>query len=145
MIDEEGLWKLKKYAKTITQTDHNTITVKLKFTNSMLKRENSIKKMNVKNDDARSLMKYNIANDVVIDKFFMENKELDAEFTNFVAHWESIMDKSFQVINPKKCRKGINADVKLLLKEEKWIRANVMENSERGRRLKLAWMQMQMS
>ncbi len=134
-IDEDGQWKLKKYAKKVTQTDHNTVVVKLKFTKSMMVKETPGKKLNVRNSEARLKMQENIKNDWTLDNLFVNQIDPDVEFNKFLLKWDTLMKNSFQIITPKKSMKGVDADVKMLLKEEKWIRCNVLENPERGRRI----------
>ena len=48
--------------------------------------------------------------------------------------WNSTIARSFQVVKPSKNRqKGVDPEVKELLKKEAWIRKNITENIERGK------------
>ena len=60
----------------------------------------------------------------------MEDVEL------FMKEWNTVMEKSFHVVKPSRSMKRrIDSDTKILLDEEKWIRNNIHENPERGRRI----------
>ena len=46
------------------------------------------------------------------------------------------MEQCFHVVKPSKTMvKGVDAELKQLLDEEKWIRVNVKDNPERGQRI----------
>ena len=50
--------------------------------------------------------------------------------------WNEAIKSSFKKIRPKrKSKHGINGCVRDLMREEKWIRDNIMVNPERGRRI----------
>ena len=141
-IDENEKWRLKKYGKKVTQTDHNTITLELKVKNCQLEQNKNqnkelMKRYNFRNEEARKRMQDNIHHDPVINTFFSNaacdiNKDLD----NFIVHWNNLIDRSFDSVKPSKNRRpGVDPEVKTLLKEEMFIRNNVKENVERGKKL----------
>ena len=138
-IDEIGQWKLKKYGKKTTETDHNTVMVKLKLDKGYIEKDtlgNVQKRYNVRNDEARSLMQENINADSSFDELFSKHGDVNIELDRFMLKWNNVMKKSFQVVKPSRnTRKGVDPDVKALLKEEKRIRNTVQDKAEKGRRL----------
>ena len=102
-IDEDGQWKLKKYAAKITETDHNTIVVRLRFEKSLLVQEPVCTKFNVRNSEARCKLQNNVTNDMKLDMLFHDPKEnVDSEFNKFMWQWENIMNSSFEIVRPNK-------------------------------------------
>ena len=98
-IDEKEKWRLKKYGKSVTKTDHNTITVKLNLgqRESCKKEVISEKRYNVRNKQARKLMQENIENDSAIDSFFCAPCcDIDVEMNLFLKKWDDLMQCSFQ-------------------------------------------------
>ena len=138
-IDEKGEWRLKRYGKTVTSTDHNTILVKLKLRHDYSKsREcNEQKRYNLRNVEARQKMQETVDNDDTYEKLFVNpHCDVNDEITHFMVTWDSSIKKSFQEVKPGKNRvRGVDPEVKELLKEEKYVRNNVTDMVERGRRL----------
>ena len=138
VIDEEEQWKLKKYAKCVTKTDHHTIIVNLKVGKSSgNNKKPDLVRYNLKNEEARCRMKQSIELDVSLDRLFVgANCDLDEEVRVFMKKWDEHIAKSFQRVNPSKNRRaGVNSDVKELLKKEAWIRKSVHDNVKRGREI----------
>ena len=138
VIDEDENWKLKKYAKKVTKTDHHTIIVKLKVhESSNANKKPELVRYNLKNEEARCKMKQNIESDVSLDRLFVNaNCDLDNEVDLFMKRWNENMAKSFHTVNPSKNRRpGVTPDVKELLKKETWIRENVHDHVEKGRQI----------
>ena len=138
VIDEEEQWKLKKYAKNVTKTDHHTIFVKLKVRKCVesIQKPDQIR-YNLKNEDARCKMKQNIESDMSLDGLFVDaDCDLDEEVEVFMKKWDENIAKSFHTVNPSKNRRaGVDTDVRDLLKKEKWIRKNVHDNVQKGREI----------
>ena len=142
-IDENGWLKLKKYGKKTTETDHNTIVVNLviepanTIDNSKEKSDPKHKHFNVKNKDERRKMQEMIDSNVTFDELFRDLKvDINNEIEIFMDQWMLAMEKSFHVVKPtKSMRKGVDSELKALLDEEKWVRRNILENPERGRRI----------
>ena len=63
-IDEDEKWKMKKYGKKVTQTDHNTIKVQLKFKRNGSNNTEVTTRYNLKNDEAKVRMQENIMADM---------------------------------------------------------------------------------
>ena len=126
----------KNYGKVTTHSDHNTIVVKL---NIEMKTQEKVSKVrfNTANPEARQKMKNEIDNDMVIQQLFCDSSvDIHMEVENLLCRWECAMKRAFHVVKQNKSTlRGVDAEIKLLLKEEKWIRENVMENTERGRRI----------
>ena len=82
-------------------------------------------------------MKNEIDQDVVLDELFSEKTlDVNADIEKLFWRWDCAMKKSFHVVKQNKRTKiGVDEDLKCLLSEEKWIRNNVMENPERGKRI----------
>lgn len=138
VIDEDEQWKLKKYAKKVTKTDHHTIIVKLRVHKSIggIKKPGLIR-YNLNNDEARCKMKQNIESDLSLDKIFVDvGCDLDKEIDFFMMRWNENIAKSFHTVNlSKKRRPGVTPDVRELLKKEMWIRKNVHDHVEKGRKI----------
>ena len=138
-IDEKGEWKLKKYGKRITCSDHNTMLVKfyLKYDDSRRKECGELKRYNLRNPEARQKMVETVENDDTFDKLFVQpGCDVNDEMTKFMDTWDKAIKKSFQEVRPgKKKMRGVDPEVKELLKEEKYVRNNVTDVVERGRRI----------
>ena len=139
IIDECGSLKLRKYGKKITETDHNTMTVQFAVDKPMTNQpeKQQEKKFNMRNVEERGVMKQLIETDEVFDSLFIdESADLNEEVNKFLSNWNRLMEKSFHVVKPSKTiKKRVDSDLKKLLDEEKWVRTNVKENPERGRRI----------
>jgi hypothetical protein len=136
-IDECGLLKLKNYGKTVTETDHNTITVKLVVEPMVSKTKEPRKIFNFKNVEEREKMKELIDEDVLFSNLFTDlNTDINQDIELFMKEWNTVMEKSFHEVKPRKSmRRRVDNETKKLLDEEKWIRNNIHENPERGRRI----------
>ena len=137
-VDESEKWRLKKYGKVVTQTDHNTITVELKTECGKLKSQKlGEMRYNFRNVEARQRMQDNISHDQVIDSLFSSPFcNIDTDLDEFILHWDHLIEKSFTPVKPSKNRRpGVDPEVKGLLKEEMHIRNTVKDNVERGRKL----------
>ena len=139
VIDESGAFKLKNYGKKMTESDHNTITTQLVVDKPIVvqKYDRKEKKFNFKNKEERAKMQQFIQDDAVLDDLFTDaNADLNYEVNKCLATWTKLLEKSFHVIKPSKTmRRRVDEDLKKLLNEEKWVRKNVIENPERGRRI----------
>ena len=120
-------------------TIHNTITTQLVVDKPIVvqKYDRKEKKFNFKNKEERAKMQQFIQDDAVLDDLFTDaNADLNYEVNKFLATWNKLLEKSFHVIKPSKTmRRRVDEDLKKLLDEEKWVRKNVIENPERGRRI----------
>ena len=68
--------------------------------------------------------------------FTDESADLNEEVDKFLKGWNKLMERSFHIVKPSKTiKRGIDGDLKKLLDEEKWVRKNIKENPERGRRI----------
>ena len=84
-FDEDGEWKLKKYAAKITETDHNTIVVRLRFEKSLLIQEPICAKFNIRNSGARCKFQENVMSDMKLDELFQDPEmNVDNEFDKFM-------------------------------------------------------------
>ncbi len=136
IIDEDETWKLRKYGKKNTKTDHNTITVTFGVENTELKPAKMVvKRYNVKNVNARLKMKEVIEREDSLDQLFSNyNVDINNELNLFFTKWNNMIRESFEEIKPSKhIRRGVDPEVKELLKKESWIRANVSDSVEKGR------------
>ena len=137
-IDEAGSLKLKRYGKKVTETDHNTITVKLAVDPVIIESEGQKEKIfNVRNIDERKRMQSLIEQGNVFDSLFTDNStDINMDMELFMKEWNTVMEKSFHLVKPSRSMKRrIDGELKVLLDEEKWIRNNIHENPERGRRI----------
>ena len=138
VIDENEKWKLKKYAKKVTKSDHHTMVVKLKI--GRLSGENNkpdLIKYNLKNAEARARMKQNVELDMSFDRLFVDSDcDLNKEVQLFMEKWNENIAKSFQKVRPSKNRRpGVTLEVKELLRKEKWVRENVNDPVRKGREI----------
>ena len=139
-IDESGMLKLKRYGKKITETGHNTIIVKFVIEQATMNKKcvgETQKRYNVKNVEERRKMQEMIEANVSFNELFTDMEvDINNEIEIFMKEWTCAMDKSFHVVKPTKTiRKGVDSELKALLDEEKWVRQNITENPERGRRI----------
>ena len=138
-IDEIGNLALKSYGKKVTQSDHNTITLALDMQHQGSGKVAKKRKYNTNNTEAREKMKLEISGDVVLDNLFRDQPDsvdVNAQVQCMFARWEMAMVKSFRAVTPsKRTRKGVDAEMKILLDREKWIRENILENPERGQKI----------
>ena len=138
-IDESGNLALKSYGKKVTQSDHNTITLALDMQHQGSGKVAKKRKYNTNNTEAREKMKLEISGDVVLDNLFRDQPDsvdVNAQVQCMFARWEMAMVKSFRIVTPsKRTRKGVDAEMKILLDREKWIRENILENPERGQKI----------
>ena len=135
MIIEGEQWRLKKYGKKVTKTDHNTILVEMKVERNLYKNENHEIRYNIRNEQSRRRLCNNLEDDSSFDNLFTDiNANIDSELNLFMSKWDGVIRKSFEEVKPSKSRiPGVNPEVKELLKRETWIRKNVTDNVERGR------------
>ena len=136
-IDEDETLKLKKYGKKVTKTDHNTIVVSLEIENNNQTSEMEVRKRyNTRNENARLKMLETIENDYGLDCLFVINhcNDINNELKLFLRKWDDIIKTSFEEIKPSKhIRRGVNSEVKVLLKKEGWIRSNITDTAVKGR------------
>ena len=130
-IDEYGHFKPTNYAKKVKSTDHNTITLKLKMKKCI--KMKPLPYINTKNEEERDAFKVFIAQSE-INSLFNGNDDLNCEFEKLMRIWDDGIDMSFKKIVPKKrIKANITTEVRALMRQEKWIRENVLVNPERGR------------
>ena len=138
-IDEKGEWKLKNYGKKVTATDHNTILVQVNIRGGESKHDrcSDQKRYNLRNQEARIKMQEAVSTDESLDHLFVHsNCNVDNELTLFMAKWDESIRNSFQEVRPSKNRqRGVDPEVRELLKEEKMIRRSPSDNAERGRKI----------
>ena len=135
IIDENEQWKLKKYGRKITKTDHNTIILELKVEKNPCEKTKKPVRYNVKNEESRRNFCRNIEDDQSFDTLFTDRDiDLEGELHMFMKKWDGVIQKSFTEVKPSKHRiPGVDPEVKELLKRETWIRRNVVDNVEKGR------------
>ena len=136
VIDEDQNLPLKKYGTKVTQSDHNTVLLYLDIGYEKILKSTQIR-YNTRNVSAREKMKQEISEDVVLDKLFREQAvDLNDDVKKLLERWDLAMKKSFSVVKcNRSTKRGIDDELKCLLDKEKWIRKNVLENPERGRRI----------
>ena len=136
-IDQRGDLTLQKYGKVTTSTDHNTIILKLNVPKCNRTKIEKVVKYNTRNADARERMKLEIQSDVVIDNLFRDQTaDVNGEVEKLFCRWNCAMKRSFHTVKPNKMTlRGVDDEIKLLLREERWIRENIVTNPERGRRI----------
>ena len=137
VVDEDETWKLKKYGKCVTKTDHNTILVQFEIDGEPSKKENVPTRYNLRNPDARERMKENIESNGSIDEIFVDNESsLDSEIMCFMKIWDDAIKGSFSRVKPSKNRvRCIDSEIKALLKEEGLIRKNEKDSIVKGRKI----------
>ena len=133
-VDEEGTYKPTNYAKVVKKTDHNTIMLKIQV--EKCKKTKPIPFINTNNEDERINFIKLIEEANITDLFADSNCDLNIEFSRMMQIWKDSMDCAFHKITPKRNQKsGITKEVRELIKKEKWIRDNVLQNPERGRQI----------
>ena len=133
-IDEESKYKPTNYGKITKKTDHNSINIKMSIKRSKVEKPGPF--INTKNIGEREVFKSLIRKSGIDELFIKENSDIDAKFSTLMVIWNDAMKEAFRKIKPKRrptC--GIDKTVRDLMKEEKWIRLNVLENPERGRQI----------
>ena len=134
-IDECEQYKPTNYASTIKKTDHNTIMVKTKIERSAKKKMTPY--INTKGCEGREIFRKYVEDSNIQD--YIENspvRDSNLEFETMMEFWNEAINVSFKKITPKRnSQPGINAYVRDLMREEQWIRDNIIENPERGRRI----------
>ncbi len=133
-IDEEGKYKPTNIASG-KQTDHNTIILKLKVEKG--EKVKPFPFVNLNKDEGRDrLTNYLVEADV---EGLIKNgnaSNVSDEYSRFSKLWDEGIKVSFKKVYPKEPTvKGITQDMRDMMKEERWIRENVKENPERGRRI----------
>ena len=84
-IDEDERWKLKKYGKKVTKTDHNTILVKIGINGRYSVEKEPATRYNIRNVEARMMMKENIESNGLIDEIFKDSDRcVDDELMVFI-------------------------------------------------------------
>ena len=134
-IDEEEIYKPMNYAPVIKKTDHNTITLKVKVDRRPKRKPEAY--INLKDNDGKVAFKeYMEKTD--IDSYLKHTSKNDLQMELDVINelWSDAINHSFKKITPKrKCKSGISLEVRELMREERWVRVNVLENPDRGRRI----------
>ena len=136
-IDESEMYKPTNYAQKIKKTDHNTITLKLKIDRCPKRKPEPY--VNLRDTEGKLRFK-EFMEETDIDSYVKRssNNNLQKELDVINELWSDAVNQSFQRITPRrKCKSGISEEVRDLMKEERWVRENVMENPERGRRIAL--------
>ena len=134
IIDECGKWKPANYdAKKVKVTDHNTILLNLTIERCPPRKP--VPYINTKNEEERDAFKEFIENSDIMSLFNgVGGVDVNSGYKELMRIWDEGIDKSFKKIMPKKNKKpNITAEVRSLMQQEKWIRANVIENPQRGR------------
>ena len=134
-IDECEQYRPTNYASTIKKTDHNTIIVNTKIERTAKKKRTPY--INTKDCEGREIFRKYVEDSNIQD--YIENspvKDSNLEFETMMEFWNEAINVSFKKITPKRnSQPGINAYVRDLMREEQWIRDNIMDNPERGRRI----------
>ena len=135
VIDEESMYKPTNYGPKVTKkTDHNTIIVKMEIEKSPKVKPEAY--INTRDVNGREMFRKLIDESKIDDYIKTPRMDVEYEFDVLNELWSDTMKTSFKSIIPKaKKRSGISTTVKELLNEERWIRANIMVNPERGRRI----------
>ena len=139
-VDEGGEYRLTKYGKKVTQTDHNTITLEINADDTVMRKNkclNTPKIYNIRNECARSLMKNRIENNYLLDRLFVgSNANINSELNKFMKIWNDSMEQSFQAVKPSRNQqRGVDLEVRKLLQEESKIRKSAVECEDKGRRI----------
>ena len=133
-IDEEGKHKLTNYGKSIKTTDHNTIALQLEIKKCV--KTEVVPYINTRNEDERQLFKLAMTESDMSLLFSDIGCDINNEFSKLNMLWQSSMNRSFKKIVPKRNSKsGITKHVRELMRKEKWVRENVLQNPERGRQI----------
>ena len=135
IIDEDGVYKPTNYAQNIKQTDHNSITLKLNIDRCPKRKPQPY--INLHDSEGKLRFKEFIEK-TDTDSYvkYSTNSNLQKELDVINELWSDAINQSFEKITPKrKCKSGITEEVRDLMREERWVRKNVLENPERGRRI----------
>ena len=122
-------------AKVNKKTDHNTIILKVKIDKCPKKKP--VPYYNLKDCEGKANFKTYLEN-IDLESYMKHNpgNDIQKELAVINELWSDAIRASFTKITPKrKVISGVNDVVRLLFKEEKWIRENVVDNPERGRRI----------
>ena len=134
-IDEEEIYRPTNYASVIKKTDHNTILVKAIIERCSSKRGTPY--LNIKDCEGKERLRQYIFESNL--QTYLENcpmRDVNFEFDVMQEFWKEAIDASFTKIKPrKKIQPGITKCVRRLMREERWIRDNIHNNPERGRRI----------
>ena len=134
-IDEEEIYRPTNYATVIKKTDHNTIMVKAIIDRCPAKKGSPY--LNTKDYDSQEKFKQYVVESNL--QTYIENcplRNMNFEFDVMEEFWNQAIHASFEKITPKrKTQPGITAEVRELMREERWIRENVDNNPERGRKI----------
>ena len=134
-VDEEELYKPTNYAPVLKKTDHNSIILKVK-----VDRRQKLKPqpyIDLTNEEGKEAFKNYMAN-VDLESYlkYSVNNDTQRELDMINELWSDAINKSFDTIAPKrKAKQGITKRVREMIREERWIRENIVENPERGRRI----------
>ena len=133
-IDEDENYKPTNFGKSIKKTVHNTIVMKVK-----LERGGSVVRkpyLNTRNLEGRELLKEYFVNAKINGYLKCPLKEVNIEFEVLNELWTDALKSSFKKVKPKKMIvSGVTKTVRDLMKEEEWIRENILNNPERGRKI----------
>ena len=134
-IDEDEKFKPTNYASVAKRTDHNTIIVKAKIERSPKKK--SIPYLYTKDAEGRRMFREYIEESDL--PRYLENspiRDVEFEFKAMQEFWSGAVSSSFKKITPRsKNYPGITESVRVLMREERWVRDNVLMNPERGRKI----------
>ena len=134
-IDEDERFKPTNYASVVKKTDHNTILLKTKINRSPKKK--STPYLYTKDAEGRELFrKYVVDSDL---QTYLDNspvRDVDIEFDVMQEFWTEAITSSFKKITPRnKTYPGVTESVRELMREERWLRENILMNPERGRKI----------
>ena len=134
-IDEDERFKPTNYAPVVKKTDHNTIIIKAKIERSPKKKR--MPYIYTKDAEGREVFRKYVEDSNL--QSYLENspiRDLEFEFKVMQEFWNEAISSSFKKIIPRsKIYPGVTESVRVLMREEKWIRDNVLINPERGRRI----------
>ena len=125
MCKEQGSYKPTNYETKVKKTDHNTIILKIKIDKCVKSKPEPY--INTNNENDREIFKQLII-EADIDRLF-NNMDVDVEieYDKVMSVWDGAMRKAFKKITPKtKIEKNVSPKIRELIREEKWIRDNIM-------------------
>ena len=135
-IDEDGTHKLKRYGKKTCETDHNSICIQLEVSLADTQQEHgpSKKIFNLRNLNERNKLEKFINKGSLFDSLFTDTcRDINDDVKELESKWNFAMSQCFHEVKPSKKRiKGVDEELRSLLDKEKWIRAHVLTNPERG-------------
>ena len=134
-IDEEELIKPTNYTPTVKKTDHNTIILNVKIDRSPKKKPEPY--INLNDEEGRNAFKDYMEN-IDLDSYLVHsvNNNVQKDYDVINELWNDAVKHSFEIITPKRKRKiGVSKSVREMMREEKWIRENILVNPERGRQI----------